>query len=258
MLARYLRQGPARYAAEDTLGNLRLAMALRNFLQFNTRGDDLPHMATLAHMRRQIPHPAFLHVLGDVFNRHDPRAVGVATDMIAEGSGLQGQQPHPDPGVMNPLVADENHPLHTLFSHLHHYLQQMQNPALHAALMAGYGQLHQLGSVFGQPEDDEATAERKYNLGQAVRETVDPHEMRLYDLLRWVGGTPMFDRLRQGRTQALGGVPAAIPHLYDTLHLIQHGRAGNDPGVIDEGHRLRHSLAESIRQVLLPTIQGGQ
>lgn len=256
MLARYLRQQerPVRYAAQDALNNLRLAMAFRNLVRTTTRAHDLPHYADLA--QGQLPHPAMRGLLQDIFGRHDPRAVGMLTDLHEETTGQQA------PGPMDPLHADVNHPLRSLMDHMH-LLRQMvagQHGGLtHHEIADRYGQLHSLAGIFAGDDESEDVADRKYRLGQAVRETVDPHESGIYDLMRWVARTPHFDALRQGRTGALGGQPARLLDLYDALHHLTRASAGAgayDP-VSQESDRLRGGLAESMQHTLIPFLHGG-
>lgn len=247
MLAAYLRQqAPIRYAAQDALTNLRLAMALRNFLHVSTRAHDLPHYADLG--RAQQIHPAMGGLLADIFGRHDPRAIPFATDILEEHAGQTS--PHHEGFIF----ADNADPVKTLNDYLHmlHAVTSGQSAYLpHHQIAGRYGQLHTPASVFSDSHDTEEQAERKYNLGQAVRNTVDPHESAIYDLMRSFVRTPHFDALREGRTGAMGGRPMSLLHLYDALR--QASLEHHDPQAAD----LRQGLATSMRTTLLPTLHEG-
>jgi hypothetical protein len=233
MLARYLaraHQRPIRYALDPAH-----AQALRNFLLFQTRARNMPALAQGLGPATQ--HPLVAQLLHEVMGGQDHEAVGPLHDLLHD-------QGAPTQGHGGRFLQ--------YLSNMHRIASGRDARVPQDVLQRHYGNLHTLDSVFGGEQDSEAEAERKYNLGQAVRGTVDPIEGDVYDLLRHLTGTPHFDAVRRGRTEALGGTPMALPGLYDALHA-----ASGHPAVTHMASGMRDALAHDMRNVFLPTLHRG-
>jgi hypothetical protein len=240
MLARYLKTRPTRYAIHPAHADPAYAQAIRNFLLFQTRAQNMPALAQQS--GQHLAHPLLQSLLGGVLHEQDPTAVGMLHD-ASEEHGV------PRTGQSGRLIA--------LLSNLHRIVSGSHPHATLPLIRQHYGGLHDLASVFPGDDDSEVEAERKYNLGQTVRGTADEVESPVYDLMRSFAGTPHFDDLRRNRTAALGSVPAAIPGLYDALHAASQGQPSRDTfHANDEAGRLRDVLAHHMRSSLLPAIHG--
>lgn len=278
MLARYLARHnarPVRYAAQDALNNLRLAMALRNFLHIQTRSLNLPPLGDEA--AEHLQHPALPGLLQDLFGRHDPRALAMTTDLLEDQTGRQ-----------DPLVRPEasNTPVDALSDTLHILLRTLQGGFPNFPqdrLRRIYGNLHDwrtsfLGSGYVPAGEatSEAEAERANRLHEAIRGSVDPMEASVYDLMRDLvagaarqGGTarqeidPLYAGLRQHRSGALGGQLPSLMHLYDALHAAHNSpilASGNEDlqGAAQRAGLIRDHLATDMRMNLLPALYEGQ
>lgn len=252
MLARYLHAVPVRYAAQDALRNLRLAMALRNLLHVQTRAHDLPHFAHLS--QGQLPHPAMPEMLRDIFGRHDPRTVGQLLDLHEETTGQQG------PGSEGFIFGDETDPMRSLFDYLHmlHSVASGQSQYLpHHEIQQRYGTLHQdIDNTFP-------------NVLHAAHGAVSPHADDIRSLMLHLGRIPfqdanegalrhMFEGLRSARAGALGGSVPDLLNLYDALHNVAtHPMFGSHSTANHAAHSLRSDLAQSMRTTLLPALHEG-
>lgn len=254
MLARYLHTVPVRYAAQDALSNLRLAMALRNFLHVSTRAHNLPHLAHLA-QPGQV-HPVLPHILQAVFGQHDPRAVGQATDVIEDATGRQA------PGRDDLIMPDNDRPLESLSDMLHmlHGVLSGRSDYLpHDAIRQRYGLIH---ADYSQ---------RPANVSWAAYSTTHPHADEVYDLLAHIAHLPhqgdhegelrpLWEALQQHRYRALLGDPLHVLGLYDALHATATHplfNQGTPSPVHHTASGLRDDLATSMRTTLLPALHEG-